>query len=317
MAGAEVGEVDPPPAVQTGPPAWRDARRALRRARDGHGSGLARAPLARARVLRTSLDWEYVAEQSRVGAPWYYRLAGVWGGMEGSLLLFTGIVGAAAVLAARRATVWGRWAAAATVLVLALVDVLLASPFGRLDVPATIGFGMNPILEHPAMAIHPPMLYAGLAAAGGAAVVAVGAPRSVAGRPAVAARVGRLLTAAMTLGAAWSYMEQGWGGYWAWDPVENTSLLVWMAALVGDPRRAPARAGRGVRDRRDAVDAGRARRRARCDRGARRRCTASPSSSASAGRCSRSRSPPRSGVPGCSCAVATRALRTQTPTGDV
>ena len=158
---------------------------------------------------------------------------------------------------------WGRWAAAATVLVLALVDVLLASPFGRLDVPATIGFGMNPILEHPAMAIHPPMLYAGLAAAGGAAVVAVGAPDPwpVARRWLLASVA--LLTAAMTLGAAWSYMEQGWGGYWAWDPVENTSLLVWMAALVAI-HAAPALApGRGVRDRRDAVDAGRARRRAR------------------------------------------------------
>ena len=118
-----------------------------------------------------------MAEQSRVGAPWYYRLAGVWGGMEGSLLLFTRH-------RRRSGRAWRPGAPpcgdagprSATVLALALVDVLLASPFGRLDVPATIGFGMNPILEHPAMAIHPPMLYAGLAAAGGAAVVAVGAP---------------------------------------------------------------------------------------------------------------------------------------------
>ncbi len=127
-------------------------------------------------------------------------------------------------------------------LTVAAVDLALASPFGRLDVPAVRGFGMNPILEHPAMTIHPPLLYAGLAAALGAAVVAVGAPapwRSA--RPWLLATVGAL-TAAMTLGAAWSYLEQGWGGYWAWDPVENTSLLVWLAALAavhGGPLASP------------------------------------------------------------------------------
>jgi len=88
-------------------------------------------------------------------------------------------------------------------------------------VPATTGFGMNPILEHPAMATHPPLLYAGLAAAGGAAVVAVGAPDPwLSARRWLLASV-TLLTASMTLGAAWSYMEQGWGGYWAWDPVAS------------------------------------------------------------------------------------------------
>lgn len=192
---------------------------------------------------QVSLDWEYVAEQSRVGAPWYYRVAGVWGGMEGSLLLFTGIVGIVAVIAGRRAGEWGLRAAVVTMLTLVGTDLVLASPFGRLDVPATVGFGLNPILEHPAMAIHPPMLYVGLAASGGAALAAIGTVD-----PWRAARCWllvsiSLLTAAMTLGAAWSYMEQGWGGYWAWDPVENTSMLVWMAALVGvhaAPRTRPA-----------------------------------------------------------------------------
>ncbi len=192
---------------------------------------LALARLAWAFVTE-QLDWRYVAEQSRVDAPWPYRLAGVWGGMEGSLLLFAGIVGVAGVVAARRAAVVARWAAAVTVATLLAVDVLLASPFGRLDAPSLQGFGMNPILEHPAMTIHPPLLYAGLAAAFGAAILAWGTGRPFAeSRPWLLVSVGAL-TAAMALGAAWSYLEQGWGGYWAWDPVENTSLLVWLAALA-------------------------------------------------------------------------------------
>jgi len=188
--------------------------------------------------LDRQLDWRYVAEQSRPGLPWWYRMAGVWAGMEGSLLLFTGIVGGVAVVATRRAPVAVTGAAVVTVGALAAIDLGLASPFRRLDLPAVGGFGMNPILEHPAMTIHPPLLYLGLAAAGGAAVATA---RVVAGDGAAAsassARRWHLvtlaaLTAAMTLGGAWSYLEQGWGGYWAWDPVENTSLVVWLAALV-------------------------------------------------------------------------------------
>ncbi|MGH9138492.1 MAG: cytochrome c biogenesis protein CcsA [Acidimicrobiales bacterium] len=193
--------------------------------------GLARLALA---FWRSSLDWEYVAEQSRTGAPWYYRLAGVWGGMEGSLLLFIGVLGVVTLIAGRRVEPLVRWTSVATLGTLAGANLLIASPFRRLDVPATEGFGMNPVLEHPAMAIHPPLLYAGLAASGGAALVAAGSssahPFRIA-RPWLLVTLS-LLTAAMTLGAAWSYMEQGWGGYWAWDPVENTSLLVWLAALV-------------------------------------------------------------------------------------
>jgi cytochrome c-type biogenesis protein CcmF len=188
---------------------------------------LARLALA---FAQQQLHWRYVAEQTRVGAPWPYRLAGVWGGMEGSLLLFAGIVGVAATVAARRATTAVRWAALATVGALVAVDLVLASPFGTLDIPAVGGFGLTPILEHPAMTIHPPLLYAGLAAALGAAMTALSGD-SASARRWMLVTVG-LLTVAMTLGAAWSYLEQGWGGYWAWDPVENTSLLVWLGALV-------------------------------------------------------------------------------------
>ena len=179
--------------------------------------------------LGNELQWAYVAGQSRRDAPWYYRLAGVWGGSEGSLLLFAGVVGLVASVAARRLQrPVAIWFGALTVAALAIVDLIWASPFGRLDAPALRGFGLTPILEHPAMAVHPPLLYAGLACGLGAAMVVLdgGDP----GR--WLRRTIGLVTLAMALGGLWSYVEQGWGGYWAWDPVENTSLLVWLAAVV-------------------------------------------------------------------------------------
>jgi len=198
--------------------------------------------------VASRLEWTYVAEQSRVGAPWYYRLAGVWGGMEGSLLLFTAIVAVAVTVAAWRSPTGVQASGLATVGAMAAIGLVLASPFGRERVPPTMGFGLNPILEHPAMAIHPPLLYAGLAAAAGGAFAGAGATAPQRpfdrARPWLLGCIG-LLTAAMTLGAAWSYVEQGWGGYWAWDPVENTSLLVWLGAVVAlhaAPRARPAAA---------------------------------------------------------------------------
>ena len=205
-----------------------------------------------AAFVGNELSWRYVAEQSRTDAPWYYRLAGVWGGMDGSLLLFTGILGVVAAVGGWRSNAVASWWAAGTVGALALVDVVLASPFGRLDAPAVRGFGLTPILEHPAMVVHPPLLYVGLACAFGAFVGGLGGgePWRIA-RPWLLATIG-VLTLAMALGAAWSYMEQGWGGYWAWDPVENTSLMVWLAAIVavhGVADHRFAMAAHGVRHR--------------------------------------------------------------------
>lgn len=179
--------------------------------------------------LGHELEWRYVAEQSRRDAPWYYRLAGVWGGSEGSLLLFAGVLGLVASIAAwrlrRPAAIWfGTF----TVVAVTLVDLLWSSPFGRLDAPAIRGFGLTPILEHPAMAVHPPLLYVGLACTLAAAMAVLDGSSAAAWlRRSLA-----LVTLAMALGALWSYVEQGWGGYWAWDPVENTSLLVWLAAII-------------------------------------------------------------------------------------
>jgi cytochrome c-type biogenesis protein NrfE len=174
---------------------------------------------------RSDLTYEYVAGHSRRGAPFGYRLAAVWGGMEGSLLLFTAIVVTAGAIAARHRAGSERWVMPAFAAAVALATLWIASPFDRLDVPAVEGFGLTPILQHPAMLVHPPLLYVGLAAT---LPAYLGSPHA---RRWLAAAMG-LLTLAMLLGAGWSYVEQGWGGYWAWDPVENASLATWMATLV-------------------------------------------------------------------------------------
>jgi cytochrome c biogenesis factor len=173
----------------------------------------------------SDLTFEYVASHSRRSAPWWYRVAGMWGGMEGSLLLFVAIVAAVVAIAAWRGVTGLSWVAPAGLVALGAISLGLAWPFARLDVPAVEGFGLTPILEHPAMAIHPPLLYLALACT---LPPLLGVPHP---RRWLLAALG-LLTAAMTLGGLWSYVEQGWGGYWAWDPVENASLAPWLAVIV-------------------------------------------------------------------------------------
>ena len=179
----------------------------------------------------SDLKVQLVAENSRRDAPWPYRLAALWGNAPGSLLLFAAIVTTVGYFGTRGLAARGPMLVALTGAVLTGVALVSGHPFQRLDLPAIRGFGLTPILEHPAMAIHPPLLYLGLAATLPAYV------HGVAGGSAAVARRWMLLAMsvialAMTLGAWWSYAEQGWGGYWAWDPVENGSLAPWLACVV-------------------------------------------------------------------------------------
>jgi cytochrome c-type biogenesis protein CcmF len=194
-------------------------------------------------LLSSDFTFAYVAGQSRRQASAWYRLAGLWGGPEGSLLVFTLLGGLAACVAVARTPGMSRRGMSRTVRLLAVpiaalaaVTAVLAGPFERLAAPALDGGGLTPILEHPAMAVHPPLLYLGLVATLPAFALAVAGLGGVGpGWPAVRrwllAAVA-LLALAMALGGLWSYAEAGWGGYWAWDPVENTSLAPWLAALV-------------------------------------------------------------------------------------
>ncbi len=187
----------------------------------------------------------YVADHASRETTWPYRLAGVWGGMAGSLLLWTWILSAWTLVASRSVRRRDDLAglAGGTQAVLALTAtvflgllVAVSDPFATLAVPAIDGGGLTPILRHPAMLYHPPLLYAGyvglavpfaLAVAGGATA---GGWLPVARRFMLASVV--LLAVGMTAGAHWAYVELGWGGYWAWDPVENGALLPWLAGVA-------------------------------------------------------------------------------------
>ena len=184
----------------------------------------------------------YVADHTSRATSWPYRLAGLWGGMAGSLLLWTWMAAGWAVVAglvvcrrapalASRVTV----VLGAYLVVFCGLLVVVSRPFDRLDVPALDGGGLNPVLLHPAMLYHPPLLYAGavgllvpfalaMAGPGGRAWLAPAVP--FAGVSLV------LLGAGLLAGAHWAYVELGWGGYWAWDPVENGGLLPWLAGVA-------------------------------------------------------------------------------------
>ncbi|HEX7168392.1 MAG TPA: cytochrome c biogenesis protein CcsA [Acidimicrobiales bacterium] len=185
----------------------------------------------------------YVADTARRDASPALRLAGLWGAMAGSLLLWAAATATWAAVAERIDPRTRRVGAFATLApVVALLTV--SRPFERLDLPPLDGEGLAPILEHWAMLIHPPLLYAGLTGlVVPAALALTGAGAGAVRRWTLAALLP--LTAGIALGARWAYVELGWGGFWAWDPIENGALLPWLAALGAvHERRAPPRAAR-------------------------------------------------------------------------
>lgn len=194
-------------------------------------------------LLGGDFSLEYVARTTSLATPWPYRLAALWGAMEGSLLFYATLTLLIGWIAGRRldaelAPVVSQVVAAAGFGLL-LLTVTMASPFTRLDVPAVDGQGLLAILQHPAMVYHPPILYLGLTSlvVPFAVTVAAISRRRVDRRW---VRITRrwllmswtLLTVGMVAGANWAYVELGWGGFWAWDPVENTSLMPWLAVTV-------------------------------------------------------------------------------------
>ncbi|MEZ5412046.1 MAG: cytochrome c biogenesis protein CcsA [Acidimicrobiales bacterium] len=226
-------------------------------------AGALTAAVARLAWAFAAEDWtlRYVADNTRSGVSPVLRVAGLWAGPEGSLLLWTAALAWAAVIAARvagggtpaggvavadgrvggdrAAAGWARRLGGGLVAAYALVVALAASPFERLALPAVDGLGLQPVLEHPAMMWHPPILYAGLV--GLLAPSLASAARARAGRGpqvpvALVAGPLALLTAGLLTGARWADVELGWGGYWAWDPIESAGLVAWCcgaAALHG------------------------------------------------------------------------------------
>jgi len=188
----------------------------------------------------------YVATNSNRSLPLHYRVAAVWGGHEGSILLWLLML---TFWTLAVATFSGHLPAKVQARILAVMGLLscgfllfllaTSNPFDRLFPAAAEGRDLNPLLQDPGMVIHPPMLYmgyVGLSVAFSFAVAALiggnlDATWARWTRPwTIAAWI--FLTIGIALGSAWAYYELGWGGWWFWDPVENASFMPWLVATA-------------------------------------------------------------------------------------
>ncbi len=190
----------------------------------------------------------YIAENSNSALPMFYRVTAMWGAHEGSLLLWILLLAAWTVAVTIGASRLPPRFAARVLGVLGLISfgfllftLATSNPFLRLDPAAPDGHDLNPILQDPALAIHPPILYTGYV--GFAVAFAFACAAMLEGRlDQTWARWTRpwttaawaFLTCGIALGSFWAYYELGWGGFWFWDPVENASFMPWLmgTALV-------------------------------------------------------------------------------------
>ena len=194
----------------------------------------------------TDLSVLLVASNSHIDKPAIFKLAGAWGNHEGSMLMWVTILSAAGAAVALFEKRLDEKTLSATLMMQALLAIgffaflLFASnPFERLYPAAQTGAGLNPLLQDIGLAFHPPTLYFGYVGLSVAFSFAVGALITGKVGP-VFARAMRpwalgawiFLTLGITAGSYWAYYELGWGGWWFWDPVENASLMPWLAATA-------------------------------------------------------------------------------------
>jgi cytochrome c-type biogenesis protein CcmF len=188
----------------------------------------------------------FVAENSNLRLPWYYRLTAIWGGHEGSLVLWMLLYGAWMAAVARFSRSLPEAYVTRVLAVLGMISVgfllftlLTSNPFERVIPAVPDGRDLNPLLQDPGMIIHPPMLYMGYV---GFSVAFAFAIASLMGgrldrdwarwtRPWTLVAWG-FLTLGIALGSWWAYYELGWGGWWFWDPVENASFMPWLVGTA-------------------------------------------------------------------------------------
>jgi cytochrome c-type biogenesis protein CcmF len=195
---------------------------------------------------RTDLSVALVVANSHSAKPFIYKVAGAWGNHEGSMLLWVTVLAlSGAVLAAfarglgQRTLIASLGTQAALALGFYAFLLFASNPFARLNPAPREGRGLNPLLQDPGLAFHPPTLYFGYVGLSVAFSLAVGGLRTGdvdrtlarAMRPWVLG-AWVLLTLGITAGSYWAYYELGWGGWWFWDPVENASLMPWLAATA-------------------------------------------------------------------------------------
>jgi cytochrome c-type biogenesis protein CcmF len=201
-----------------------------------------------ASILRDDFSIEYLWRVSSREMPTYLKVTALWGGQAGSLLFWNLLLAAFTALAMLRH--WRRdrdhdlipyALAVSTVTQIFFLGIsnFVENPFVRLDMPVMDGNGLNPLLRHPGMIIHPPMLYLGF--------VGFTIPYSFAMASLLSGKLDDtwikltrrwtlvawlFLGLGLILGGRWAYDVLGWGGYWAWDPVENASLMPWLAGTA-------------------------------------------------------------------------------------
>ncbi len=197
-------------------------------------------------LLAHDFQVQYVANVSNRAMSTFYVIAALWGGQEGSMLLWLWILTMYSALAVRQNRHRNREImpyAVATLMTTALLFltmlVLAEDPFRQAPTVPRDGQGLNPLLQHPLMVIHPPNLYLGFVGFVVPFAFAIGALasgrldtqwiRSVRRWTLVA---WLFLTVGILLGGQWAYVELGWGGYWAWDPVENASFMPWLTGTA-------------------------------------------------------------------------------------
>src|ERR1700722_3180069 len=197
-------------------------------------------------AFRDDFTIAYIFHHSNRALPAPYKFATLWSGQEGSLLFWSLLLsGYGFVLRLRYKTDPRLFAYASVVLAgvqiffLLLVNIA-ANPFGLLEGPLRAdGSGLNPLLQYPEMVIHPPMLYLGyvgftvpFAFALGALIMKYPGEKWIHITRRWTMVTWAFLTCGIFLGAHWAYSVLGWGGYWGWDPVENASLMPWLAGTA-------------------------------------------------------------------------------------
>ena len=197
-------------------------------------------------LLARDFQVQYVYEHVSTYQPTIYTLSAFWAGQEGSLLLWLWLLTIFSALIARREEIWSQELKPYALALLAfcqaffaLLLVLVSNPFATLPIRPAEGFGLNPLLENFWMIIHPPVVFIGYAA--------YTVPFAFAIAALVTGKLGEgwirgirrwnvfswlFLGLGIVMGAWWSYLELGWGGYWGWDPVENSSLVPWLVGTA-------------------------------------------------------------------------------------
>ena len=201
-----------------------------------------------AALLGHDMSIRYVAENNARATPTYFSAISLWAALEGSILLWTTILAGAVTFVAWRSTrSLPRLATTALAVMftmlsffLALVVTPAADPFVRIDPPPLDGRGPNPLLQdHWLMGLHPPLVYLGyvlfsipFAYAVASLILGESGDRWIVATRRSALVAWALLGVGIVAGAWWSYAVLGWGGYWAWDPVENAAIMPWLVATA-------------------------------------------------------------------------------------